>query len=79
MRLFTDRNMAIHIRIIFILRKKSIPATQYLAKPFKYSRVIENLMLNQFLRDREDDLRTGVPESVERRFWIPRFDFIWMM
>lgn len=79
MRLFTNRNMAVHIRVIFILRKEGIPATQYFAKPLKYSRIIENLMLNQFLGDREDDLRTGVPESVEWRFWIPCFDFVRVM
>jgi len=78
-RLFADRDLTAHIRVIFVLRKEGISTAQYLAQPFEYSRVIENLMLNQFLRDREDDLRTNVPESVQRRFWIPRLNLVWMV
>lgn len=79
MRLLADRDLAAHVRVIFVLRKKGVSTAQYLAQPFEYGRVVENLMLNQFLGDREDDLRTNVPESVQRRFWIPRFNLVWMM
>jgi len=56
-------DLTVEIRIIFILKEKGISATQYLAKPFKYGRVIEDLMLNQFLGDGEDNLRTDIPKS----------------
>lgn len=46
MRVFANRNFAAHVRVIFILRKKGVPTDQYLTKPFKYGRVVENLMLN---------------------------------
>ena len=57
MRLSTDWNVAADVGIVAVLLQELNVTNEDLAQPLEYLRVVENLMLDQLLRYREQHLR----------------------
>jgi len=55
----TDGNVASDVGVVAVLLQKLDVADEDLAQPLQYFRVVEDLVLNQLLRDREKHLRAG--------------------
>ena len=51
MSLATDGNVAADVSVVAMLLQELDVTDEYLAQPFEYLRVVEDLMLDQLLRD----------------------------
>jgi len=57
--LAADWNVAAHVGIVAVFLQKLNVADENLAQPLEDLSVVEDLMLDQLLRDREQHLRTA--------------------
>ena len=63
MRLLAHRDVAPKVGVVLVSSKEVVLADQDLPQPLEDLGVVEDLVLDQLLRDREEHLRTGRREA----------------
>ena len=81
MSLTTDTDIAAraHVDVILVLLQEVVSTNQYVSQPLEDLCVVHNLMLDEFLWDREEHLRADIPECINVRLGIPQLDLLWLM
>lgn len=77
--LLADGNVAADVRVVLVTQQKGIAAHENFPQPLEDVGEVQNLVLDQLLRDGKEHLRADVPEGVNRRLRVPHLDLIWVV
>ena len=62
--LSTDRNIAAHVSVVFVFLQEGITKDQDLTQPLQDLRIVNDLMLDQLLRDGEQHLGAETQKGI---------------
>ena len=73
-RLLGDAHLGADVGVVAVPEEERVAAGEHLAEPAQNVRVVDDLVLDEFLRDAEEHLGAHVPKSVDGRFRVPHFN-----